>query len=199
MFRMVWGQTETLRVRGAQRRYTDMLVGHNQPCWLLQRWIPPEMFGTPEEYYAMSADEDGLSLTGEYPQFGWYDTVVTFIEKRIDGDQLIIETIPLSYQILESLIPVLKAAQEMTEEEREMNRRAIEARENADTIELITDRLEEAMPAFFGPISYAGQHNHTGSAFVRDVEERKKRIAAEWERLGVTSVGYKPKRGLYQN
>ena len=198
LYRLVWGQSETMQVRGLDKRYTDMLVGHNQACWLLQRWCAPEMFWTPELYYEMSCDEDGLSLTGEYPQFGRYDTIITFIERRIVDDELVIETIPLSYQILEGLIPVLQASEQMTMAQMEECNRALEARENADKVALIADRLEAEMPAYYGPVSYAGQANHTGSAYLRDLERKKQQIAAEWNKRRVAERRPEPRRGIYQ-
>lgn len=198
LFRMVWGQSEVLQVNLREGKYTDMLVGHNQPAWLLQRWCAPEMFWTPELYYAMSSDESGLSLTGEYPQFGRYDTLVTFIERRMVGDELVVETIPLSFQILESLIPVLQSAEQMTLEQMEENRQAFEAAENAEKVAHITDKLEDAAPAFRDSVSYAGQSNRTGSAYTRQLEAKRKLIAAEWERQRFVERRPTPRRGFFQ-
>jgi len=198
MYRFVWGQTETLQVRGLDGRYRDMLVGHNKPAWLLQRWCAPEMFWTPELYYKMSCDEQGLSLTGEYPQFGRYDTLITFIEQKVIDGELVIETIPLSFEIVSSLIPVLEAATQMTMEEMLVAQEQMEAYENAQKVLAIADRLEEALPAYYNPVSYAGQTNRTGSAFTRDVERRKKQIARVWNKKRVAETRPEPMRGFYQ-
>jgi hypothetical protein len=198
LFRVVWGQTEATKVCLHDGKYTEMLFGHNKPCWLLQRWCAPEMFWTPELYYAMSCDEDGLSLTGEYPQFGRYDTLITFIEQRIVDGEMVIETIPLSYQILESLIPVLQSAEQMTLAQVQENAEAMEAVENAAKIELIANRLEDAAPAFRDAVSYAGQRNRTGSDFTRRVEKKKKQIAVEWEKRKIFERRPKPMRGFFQ-
>jgi hypothetical protein len=198
LYRFVWGQTETLSVRGNEGRYRPMLVGHNKPAWLLQRWCAPEMFWTPELYYQMSCDESGLSLTGEYPQFGRYDTIITFLEQKIVNGELVIETIPLSFQIVESLIPVLESATHMTRDQMLLAAEQMEARENADKVSAIADRLEEAIPAFYNPVSYTGQTNRTGSAFTREVEKRKKQIAHVWSKKKVAEHRPKPMRGFYQ-
>jgi hypothetical protein len=198
LYRVVWGQTEVMHVRGMDKRYTEMLVGHDKPIWLLQRWCSPEMFWTPELYYEMSADDDGLSLTGEYPQFGRYDTLVSFMSRRIEDDELIIETIPLSFEILESLIPVLEQATQMTMAELEECRRQMEARENAEKVDLIAERLEEALPSRYTSISYLGQMNRTGSEWSRRVERKKKQIAENWEARRLFERRPQPRRGFFQ-
>lgn len=193
LYRMVWGQTETLTVRGPDGKYIDMLVGHNKPAWLLQRWCAPRMFWTPELYYAMSSDESGLSLTGEYPQFGRYDTVIMFIENKIVEGELVIETIPLSFEILESLIPVLQNASEMTAEEMRECEEKMEAEENARKVDLIAERMAEARYAFTSPTNLSGR-----TAYEKAVEEKKKRIAAEWDKRNVLVSRPKPMYGFYQ-
>lgn len=198
LYRVVWGQSEAMQVRGLDGRYTEMLVGHDKPIWLLQRWCSPEMFWTPEQYYEMSADEDGLSLTGEYPQFGRYDTLVSFMSRRIEGDELIIETIPLSFEILESLIPVLEAATQMTAAQLEQCRSESEARENAAKVSVIAERLEEALPAFYSPVSFSGQTNRTGSAWTRRLEAKKQQIAENWSKRRLFERRPQPRRGFYQ-
>lgn len=198
LYRVVWGQTETMDVRGMDGRYTKMLVGHDKPIWLLQRWCSPEMFWTPELYYQMSADDDGLSLTGEYPQFGRYDTLVSFMSRRIEGDELIIETIPLSFEILESLIPVLEQATQMTMAELDACRSEMEARENAEKVALIADRLEESLPARYSAISFSGQMNRSGSEWTRRVEAKKRQISANWEKRKLFERRPQPRRGFYQ-
>jgi hypothetical protein len=198
MFRMVWGQTETMRVRGLDGRYTDMLVGHNKPAWLLQRWCSPEMFWTPELYYAMSSDENGLSLTGEYPQFGRYDTLVTFLEQKIVDGELVIETIPLSYQILESLMPVLVSAAEMTSAERAACEDEMEAYENAQKVAMIAERMEEALPAFYNPVSFSGQSNRSGSTMARMIAEKRQRIEAEWKKRRIFERRPTGQQGFFQ-
>jgi hypothetical protein len=198
LYRVVWGQTEVMHVRGMDKRYTEMLVGHDKPIWLLQRWCSPEMFWTPELYYEMSADDDGLSLTGEYPQFGRYDTFVSFMSRRIEGDELIIETIPLSFEILESLIPVLEQATQLTMAELEQTRSEMEARENAAKVELIANRLEEALPQRYSAISFSGQTNRTGSEWSRRVERKRKEIAANWKKRKLFERRPRPMLGFYQ-
>jgi hypothetical protein len=198
LFRFVWGQSETISVRGNEGKYRDMLVGHNKPAWLLQRWCAPELFWTPELYYKMSCDDSGLSLTGEYPQFGQYHTIITFIENKIVDGELVIETIPLSFEIVESLIPVLDAVIHMTQAEMLAAAEQMEARENAEKVLAIVDRLEEAIPAFYGAVSYAGQTNRTGSAFTREVEKKKKQIERVWNKKRVAERRPKPMRGFYQ-
>lgn len=198
LYRMVWGQSEAMQVRGPEGRYTEMLVGHNKPCWLLQRWCDPSMFWTPDLYYAMSADESGLSLTGEYPQFGRYDTIITFLEHEVIDDELVITTIPLNVEILRLLIPVLQKASELTAEEMRRTAAALDAKKNAEKCEAIAERLEENMFAFYNPVSFAGHRSNVNSAFQQVVEKKKKQIEAEWAKRRIFERRPSGSRGMFQ-
>jgi hypothetical protein len=177
MFRFVWGQTETRNIRGASGNYISMLVGHNKPAWLLQRWCAPEMYWTPELYYKLTADRTGRAVLGEYPEFGFYETLVTFIEQHVENGVLKIETIELTWDLVEKLLPVLMASQKLSEAEKISINEATEAAENAEKVSRIADRMYDALPSFYGPTSFAGKEMRTSL-----LDRKMDAIRAEWAR-----------------
>jgi hypothetical protein len=196
MFRIVWGQTETFQMAAADGSgYVEKLIGNGKPVWLLQRWMPPEAFGTTELYYRFTADpETGLALLGEYPDFGRYETMITFESKHYDPatNQLVIETIPLDWEIIERAIPLLMQSQELTywqiraalEEQERLEEQAIVAE--------IADRLSDSLPNFYGPVSYAGQANRTAL-----IDRKKEQIERDWRKRG-KALRQEPARGFFQ-
>jgi len=192
IFRIVWAQTESVKV-ATPRGMEDRLVGHNQPCWLLQRWMAPELYGTPELYYWLNSDPaTGLPINGEYPELGRYETIITFLHRSIDsGGALVIETIPLDWEVIERAIPVLLASNEMTYWQQKAAIESQEAWENAQLVQQIADRLHDDLPTFYGPVSYAGQGNRTAL-----IDRKKAEIESKWKQMG--GKRYRPQRGFFQ-
>jgi len=195
-FKILWGQTETYDYATLSGGYDKRLYGHGKPCWLIAQWMPPEKYFTPELYYFMMADPDsGLALLGEYPQFGRYEPVVTFLLERFNEETnaLEIETVPLDWDILEKAMPVILAAQELTYWQLKEAQEEQERQENSAIVSQIADELYDRMPTFYGPTSYAQQRNRT--PLLRQKEEEILRV---WQRERV-SRRRQPKRGFFQN
>ena len=193
-FRMVWGQTETYEA-ASQYGYVQKLKGNNDPCWMLLKWTAPEMYGTPEVYYALTADaETGLAMLGEYPEFGRYEVLTKFIRREYNSDtqELEIHTIPLDWKLIESLIPVMLASQEMTYWEQRAMIEQEEAEENARQVDMIASRLYDDLPAFYGPTSHAARINKTAL-----IDRKKEQIEREWTRR-LKYLRQQPRRGFYQ-
>lgn len=190
-FKIVWGQTETYEM-ATPYGYRPKLMGNNDPCWMLVRWTPPEMYGTPEVYYALTADaETGLAMLGEYPEFGRYEILTKFLRREYNPDtqQLEIHTIPLDWNLIESLIPVMLASQEMTYWEQRAAIEQEEAEENARQVDMIASRLYDDLPMFYGPMSYAGQRNRTAL-----IDRKSEQIEKVWRRFN----HHRPRRGFFQ-
>ena len=181
IFRFVWGMTETenrLTIRGT---YEPQLIGHNQPCWILQMWQPPELFGTPDFFYFANRDPaSGLPLM-EYPEFGRYGDLATFLFRNYDAKthELRIETIQLDFAIIDRAMPLMIQALEMTESQKELAREQQEAWENAQLVQQIAERLHDDLPTFYGPVSYANQGNRTA---LIEPEEGRNRAEVEANR-----------------
>jgi hypothetical protein len=193
-FRIVWGQTETFDAADGDG-YQQRLIGLNQPCWILQRWLPPECYDTPDIYYRVTADpESGLPMLGEYPEFGRYETITPFMLKRYNPEtkSLEIKTLPLDWEIIERAIPILFASEQMTEAERLAAQNQREEEENAAIVTEIAERLADSLPTFYGPTSFADQRNRTAL-----IDRKKAEIERAWKQLGIHKRR-NPKRGFYQ-
>lgn len=193
-FRIIWGQTETYQAATAHG-YEQRLIGHNQPAWIIQKWLPPDCYGMPETYYWINADyESGLCLLGEYPEFGRYETIQPLASKKYDPatNELIVETIPLDWEIIERVIPVLVASQELTYWQRKTAIEDMEAAENAQKVSEIADRLMDSLPSFYGPTSYNKQAIRT-SVLDRKMFE----IQQVWSKHRVQERR-QPRRGFHQ-
>lgn len=195
MFRIVWGQTDTFQVAGLHG-YTEHYCGHGQPCWVIQMWRPPEMYGTPEIYYALTTDkETGLAMMGEYPDAGRYETIVPLMSKRIDPDskRLIIETLPLDWELIERCMPVLQQALEMSYWQRKEAIQAAKDFEEHERLMMAVEGMADAMPSFLGPVSYDGQMNRTAL-----IDREMAKIEHEWRRLGFDKLKRRPRTGFFQ-
>lgn len=192
LFRFVWGQTETEHWLSPRGTYEDKLVGHNQPCWIPQMWEGPEVFGTPDFFYMVNRDEEtGMPLM-EYPELGRYKELVTFLFRNYDAktQELRIETIELDWPIIDRAMPLMIQALDLSEAQKELAREQQEAWENMKLVEEIADRMSDDLPAFYGPVSYAGQQNRTAL-----IDRKKEEIERKWRELG----GHRPQRGFFQN
>jgi hypothetical protein len=193
-FKLVWGQTETFKA-ATEHGYEDKLLGHNMACWIILKWQPPEMYGSPDLYYFHDMDEvTGLALCGEYPELGRYEILQPLIAKNYNPQThaLEITTLPLDWDILEIAIPMLMRSQELTYWEKKSALDQIEAMENADQVNEIADRMFDALPAVYGAQSFAGQGIKT-SVLARQMEK----IEQKWKQLGVQRRE-QPTRGLWQ-
>jgi hypothetical protein len=193
-FKIVWGQTETYKV-ATPHGYEDRLLGHNMACWIMLKWQPPEMYGSPELYYFQDADElTGLALCGEYPEQGRYEILQPFISKSYNPQTHALEvtTLPLDWDILEIAVPMLLRSLELTYWEKKSALDQVEAMENAEKVNEIADRLYDSLPAVYGAQSFAGQGIKT-SVLARKMDE----IEKKWKQLGVQRR-VQPQRGLWQ-
>jgi len=92
-FRVVWGGARLAWIGGrwtdrdanghviretVELRRAPKYVPHNR--WHVERWMPPEMYGSPEEWYEQTIEvEDGIQVAalGPYPTRGEYEHCFT--------------------------------------------------------------------------------------------------------------------------
>ena len=195
IFRMMWAQSMRIETPGNHGIYVEEPVpGMNQPCWMLQQWLPPDAYGTPELYEMLFKDEEtGLSLTGPYPEFGRYEPIVMFKNAHFDSalKRVVIQTVPLDWDTLEFMMRICLSAQELTGAQIETLKRAEKEAIEKAKLQSMEDRLYDALPSFYGPTSYGGQRMKT-SLIAR--EEAK--IEAMWRRL--PKYIRKGQRGFFQ-
>jgi len=134
-FRLAWAQTETTRQGGRWEAegewftgYRDVLLGDGLPHWMLLQWadagksaamphLPPESDGA--WYEANKCPVTGLSLLGRYPYQGSYQIALQLMAKWVVKDsagrpQLRIHAFPLSTQIIDMMVPIIKATREIS-------------------------------------------------------------------------------------
>jgi hypothetical protein len=156
-FRVVWGWSRLTWIGGkwtdrdahgnivresVELRRVPKYLPHDR--WHLERWLPPALYGSPERWYAHTAEhEDGIAIPalGPYPREGEYEHCLT-LEGR--GG----EFLPLSAASVEWLIRAIEFSRALPPGER---RRALldrEAKKGAGYESWAFDKLDDAVPAF---------------------------------------------------
>lgn len=131
-FRLAWAQTETIRQGGEWeaegdwfKGYRDILLGDGNPHWMLLQWVDAgkslEMPHVPAEcdyafYHANRCGKTGLQLLGEYPYHGSYKIALNLLAKQFVNGQMFLEAFPLSTEIVEMMVPIIKASMALTVE-----------------------------------------------------------------------------------
>lgn len=195
VFRMVWAQAVRMETPGQTIYVEEPVPGMNQPCWALQKWLPPEAYGTPELYELLFKDEEtGLLLTGPYPEFGRYETIIVFKHAHFDEalKRIIIETIPLDWDVLELALPMLLRCQEMTASQIAVMKAAEKDALEKAKLQQMEDRLYDALPSFYGPVSFGGQRMRTSL-----IERETAKVERQW-RLLPKHLRKAPPRGFFQ-
>jgi hypothetical protein len=213
-FRIVWGQSEFLRMGniwrdrwGNERRaYRDIYQCHGMPCWVIMRWKQPAHYGSPETYYQNTWDDfSKMHFLGEYPWRGRYEIVQPLMRQEMTEGKLITEWIPslnphtgiiehipvrkrvgqeliihhmeLSHILIDKIIPLIMKVQALSSEELKAIRAANELAEHKKLVEETADIMCDALPSYFGPVSYNRQGCRT-SLLDRKVEQ----IEKAWKR-----------------
>ena len=192
LFRFIWGQTESEVMLNSLGYYEERLVGANSPCWILQQWHPPEEYGPPEVFYYLYTDLDcGLPVM-EYPEFGRYHDLVSFLGKNYNAEtkELEITTIPLDWVLIDRAIPLMIKSLELSDAMKKSISDEARIAEETAQVQLIADMLADRLPTFYGPTSYAKQDNRTAL-----LDRKKAEIEQEWKRRNLRE---QPMRGFWQ-
>jgi hypothetical protein len=195
--------------------YRDAYQCHKMPCWVIMRWKQPESYGSPEFYFMNSwmstgrtavtthggdyrvYDDvrEGFYVTGDYPWTGRYEIVQPLMHKefvRENGqDKLVIEHMELSHILIDAIIPMILAYQELSLEEREAARDLVRREEEKKRTEEIADRMADAMPVYWNPVSYSHQGCRTAL-----IDRKMEMIQKAWDHA--TRVGRAYQRGFAQ-
>lgn len=114
--------------------------------WHIERWLPPEAYGSPRAWYAQTVDRaDGVSVPalGPYPERGEYEHCFT-----LEGPRG--EFVQLTPTVAEYIARAIEAGRHASSGER---RKAIEEREHRserDYDSWAWDVLDSGCPAFHG-------------------------------------------------
>ena len=183
-FRIVWGQSEFEVVRGvdaAGKSGAHIVSKHaDVPAWFIEIWHPPEFYGTPEFWYALTWDWDAdAPQIGEYPWRGAYEAAsFNLFVRRFEGDCLIIDAMPLNHYIIDLIVPNLMKGLEETYEQRKIAIRGMMNAEKAQTSRKAYDAYLDAHPAFG---NRAGTHESNRQAWEQRILEKQAgmKISAE--------------------
>ena len=209
-FRLVWGQSETEFVWGTDanggRKGQHVVLKHQGiPAWFMENWKPPECFGTPELWYAMSWDQETNTHTlGEFPWRGLYmPCPFNLYVKRVTGGGtrysepdakghrhvienpavLHIDAMPLNHFVIDLVIPNMLKEVDVTFEQKRvalMNRKLAES---AAARQKAYDAYMAAGPAFQGK---AGTYESNREAWMQRLKEKAagmKLTAADVEKI----------------
>jgi hypothetical protein len=179
------------------RGYRDLLVGGGVPCWALLQWHDAVEYGTPEMYYIQNFDEDsGLQTLGEYPYYGRYQMLYNLRWTERVGNELKFEAMPLNSYLLDTIIPIILEARDISWEKTKAVMMDLKAREDAADANMIEDVMRSsAMPFKGSPVSYQKQGCRTAL-----VDKKIEAMQRNWNKImnNVSSLGGGRGRGLMQ-
>lgn len=122
IFKLVWSQTETMRVGGYFAEdgfigYRDMPAVGLDPCWAIVMWEPAECYGTPYRWYAQHEDEaTGLQTLGEYPHHGQHRLIQKLLHREvINGVMVTLRMEPNSF-IIDTMVRMISLWQHLSNE-----------------------------------------------------------------------------------
>lgn len=196
-FRLVWGQSETIRaggvwdvpgIEGVQhyKGYRDIPLDGGEACWVLQQWMPGEFWGTPSKWYLDNFDPScGLQILGEYPYKGRYQTVFQLVSHGEVNGKKVTEHMPLSSYLVDVVVPIVVMAKQISEAEKRAVIAERKAREEEGRITQIEDSLKNAYPTF-GEIRSAA-----GLSCLSVVQKKVEEIERHW----ASSVDFVRQRG----
>lgn len=85
-FRVVWAPSRTRIIGGkwddnGKHEYRRLPKYGKQPRWILERWRPASMYGSPERWETDFITPDGFYAVGPYPRHGEYESCEVFQAK----------------------------------------------------------------------------------------------------------------------
>jgi hypothetical protein len=175
LYKLVWGEAYTTRAGGywdddSRVGYRDVHLFDN-PGWIILEWHAPEEYGSPTSYYVQNYDEaTGLQMLGGYPFKGRYEVLYPLIHREVEDGKLVIEAMPLNNWILNTIIPLVKAAKTVSAERKQEAIKAHKAKQEEESLNKFIDARMDARMAFGGN-TFVGKHG-----FSSDVIEKKARL-----------------------
>lgn len=146
-FKLAWAQTETTRHGGEWeaegewfKGYQDVYLGDGLPHWMLLQWadagisiqMPHLRAQSDVSFYLENVcPKTRLQILGEYPYHGSYQIALPLMAKWFEAGQMRIRAFPLSTEIVEMMVPIIKASMEISLEAKLMFMK--EQQEKADT------------------------------------------------------------------
>ncbi len=159
--------------------YRDLLIGGGTGSWLLLQWEDAIIYGTPESYYVGNYDEEtGMQDLGEYPYSGRYRMLYNMCWRDMSSGKMKIEAMPLNSFILDTVVPIVMEARDITYEKTMAAMKAIKEKEDAADTNMIEDAMRDAKLAFKGPVSYARQGCRTHL-----IDKKVEQMSRHWNQM----------------
>ena len=190
-FLAVWGQggqPECLYRSGGHwhadteesfKGYRDLLVGGGTPSWLLMQWEDATTYGTPESYYVSTHDDEtGMQDLGEYPYAGRYRMLYNMCWRDMSSGKMKIEAMPLNSFILETVVPIIMEARDISWAKTQAALKGIKEKEDESDLNMVEDAMRDASVAFKGPTSYARQGCRT-----HFLDKKVEEMSRNWNRM----------------
>jgi len=190
-FLVVWGQggqPECLYRAGGHwhadteasfKGYRNLLVGGGTPSWILLQWEDATTYGTPESYYVSTHDDaTGLQDLGEYAYFGRYRMLYNMCWRDMSQGKMRIEAMPLNSFVLETVVPIILEARDISWEKTQAALKGIKEKEEVDDLNMVEDAMRDASVAFKGPTSYARQGCRT-----HFIDKKVEAMSRNWNKM----------------
>ena len=164
-FKLAWAQTETTRQGGEWEArgewfqgYRDVYLGDGLPHWMLLQWADAgKNIGLPHLrpqsdvsfYYENKCPKTGLQLLGAYPYRGSYQVALPLVAKWFERDrngvpQLQLRAFPLSTEIIEMMVPIIKASMHISVEAKLKFMKEQDEKDDAEYARQIDDAYQDA-------------------------------------------------------
>jgi hypothetical protein len=156
-FRVVWGWSRLTWIGGkwtdrdahgnvvreiSELRRVPKYMPHDR--WHLERWLPPELYGPPDRWYALTIERDdaiSIPALGPFPHEGEYEHCFTL---QGPGG----EFLPLSAGAVEWLVRAIEFSRALPAGQRRRALQDREAKKDADYESWAYAKLDDAVPAF---------------------------------------------------
>jgi hypothetical protein len=168
----------------AYKGYRDLLVGGGIPCWALLQWHDAIEYGTPELYYVQNYDEEsGLQTLGEFPYNGRYQLMYNLRWTEMRNGELKFEMMPLNSFLLDTVIPIITQARDISWEKTKAALRDLKEKEDKADVDRIEDVMRSNSLSFHGnPVSYQKQGCRTAL-----VDKKIEQMQRNWNKIMTTA------------
>ena len=89
-----------------------------------------------------------------------------------------IEAMPLNSFILDTVVPIIMEARDISYEKTMASMQAIKEKEDAADVNMVEDAMRDAQMAFKGPVSYARQGCRTSI-----IDKKVEQMSRHWNRM----------------
>jgi hypothetical protein len=164
LYRVIWGWNRLEWIGGLMSRYDESgrfkfeeyglfmepkysYLADQCNRWIVEKWIPPEMYGTREAWEQDTAEINGMEETqalGPYPDRGDYELSFVLKDNKTGG------FIQLCDQLVSDVVDVAQASREISAAKRRQYLEEQELLKEENFRKEVSDVWDDAAPAFGG-------------------------------------------------